>query len=465
MAIELAAFRSRALALFGSIFVAAFLQSCSFHPASDPEFPCDAYEAIKLTPLSSQSNQTVFENPGTIIAIQGTASAVRTSGDGSPIKVQQTLPLPTYADQAVVFLNGWKLDYHSDDHHILALGNAITEIHMDIKGHSLTWDALGLLRDNDGKPYDWTYQYTVVAWNTVNLSLSVDQGAWPSQPPECTNSNNQLPDNYFYSSNSGTSTALSCFFSFLQNNNFASSKTVAILPRGFGLVWNDEDHNLFQIGYNMEHSETIAQGRQYNKLGSQVQAPLPNPPNAHVDTGLVSWNPYTIFEDNDNRRDYTFFELVSGMGGNDVSVIQPPYSILPDNADAPWLGIFSSCGEVSGQSTNTNTYTIENIPYQYAVPMLTGWELEYLCSDKHVKDIGVWIDSWSYQPPANGVGGVLTYKISSVLVDNDSTHTHSSNYKVTVLGLGPATGGGGGGGTTTTKGRPVEVGHGPVKHR
>lgn len=462
MAIELAAFRSRALALFSCIFLAAFLQSCSFTPGSDPQFPCDAYEGIKLTPLSSQSNQTVFENSGTIIAIQGTASAVRTSGDGSPIKVQQTLQLPTYADQAVIFLNGWKLDYHGDDHHILALGNAITEIHMDIKGHSLTWDALGLLRDNDGKAYDWTYQYTVVAWNTVNLNLVADQGAFTSQPPDCS-TNNQLPDNYFYSSNSGTSTALSCFFSFLQNSNFASSKTVAILPRGFGFVWNDEDHNLFQIGYNMEHSETIVQGRQYNKLGSQVQAPLPNAPNGHVDTGFVSWNPYTIFEDNDNRRDYTFFELVSGMGGNDVSVIQPPYSILPDNADAPWLGIFSSCGEVTGQSTNTNTYTIENIPYQYAVPMLTGWELEYLCSDKHVKDIGVWIDSWSYQPPANGVGGVLTYKISSILVDNDSTHTHSSNYKVTVLGLGGASNGAGG--TTTTKGRPIEVGHGPVKHR
>lgn len=462
MAIELAAFRSRALALFGSIFVAAFLQSCSFHPGSDSQFPCDAYEAITLTPLTSQSNQTVFENPGTIIAIQGTGSAIRNSGDGKPIKVQQTLQLPTYADQALVFLNGWKLDYHGDDHHILALGNAITEIHMDIKGHSLTWDALGLLRDNDGKAYTWTYQYTVVAWNTVNLNLVVDQGAFPTQAPDCS-TNNQLPDNYFYSSNSGTSTALSCFFSFLQNSNFASSKTVAILPRGFGFVWNDEDHNLFQIGYSMEHSETIAQGRQYNKQGSQVQAPLPNAPNSHVDTGFVSWNPYTIFEDNNNRRDYTFVELVSGMAGNDVAVIQPPYSILPDNADAPFLGIFSSCGEVGGQSTNTNTYTIENIPYQYAVPMLTGWELEYLCSDKHVKDIGVWIDSWSYQPPANGTLGVLTYKISSILVDNDSTHTHSSNYKVTVLGLGSASNGGGG--TTTTKGRPIEVGHGPVKHR
>jgi hypothetical protein len=257
MVIELAAFRSKALALFGSIFVAGFLQSCSFQSGAPSN--CSAYEGIGLSPLTSQSNQTVFENPGTIIAIQGTGNAIHNSGDGNPIKVQQTLRLPTYADQALVFLNGWKLDYHGDDHHILALGNGITEIHMDIKGHSLTWDALGLLRDNDGKPYDWTYQYTVVAWNTVNLNLVVDQGAFPAKGPDCS-TNNELPDNYFYASNSGTSTALSCFFSFLQNSNFGSSKTVAILPRGFGFFWNAEDHNLFQIGYNMEHSETIVQG-------------------------------------------------------------------------------------------------------------------------------------------------------------------------------------------------------------
>jgi hypothetical protein len=437
MATKLAAFRWSPVALF-CIFITAFLQSCSFQPGSDPNFPCDEYKKIPLTPLTSQTSHPVFETPGTIIAIHGSGGATHNAGNSAgAIKVEQSLPIPAYADQAAVILNGWKLDYVGDDHHVLALGNAITEIRVDPKAHTVTWDALGLIRDNDGKGYNWTYQFTVVAWNDLNLNAFVDQGAINSQNLDC--SGGQLPDNYFYASNSGTSSALSCFFSFLQNSVFASSKAVAVLPRGFGFVWNDSDHNLFQIAYNMEHSEILAQNRKYNKQAQQVPAPLPNPPASHVDSGFVSWSPYAIFEDNDTRRDYTFVELVSGLGGNDVGVIQPPFSILPDSADAPFLGIFSNCGEVGGQPTTTNDFVIENVPYQFAIPMLTGWQLEYLCDDKHVKDVGVWIDEWSYQPPAGGSGGILRYKLSSILADNDSTRAHTSSHKVTVLGLRPVT--------------------------
>lgn len=436
MATKLAASRWSAVALF-CIFIAAFLQSCSFHPGSDPEFPCDAYKAIPLTLLTSQTSHLVFETPGTIIAIHGSGSATHNAGNSAAaIKVEQSLAIPAYADQAAVFLNGWKLDYVGGDQHVLTLGNAITEIRVDPKAHTVTWDALGLIRDNDGKEgYNWTYQFTVVAWNNLNLNAFVDQGAINSQNLDC--SSGQLPDNYFYASNSGTSSALSCFFSFLQNTAFASSKAVAMLPRGFGFVWNDSDHNLFQIGYNMEHSEILAQNRKYNKQNQQVAAPLPNPPASRVDSGFVSWSPYAIFEDNDTRRDYTFFELVSGLGGNDVGVIQPPFSILPDNADAPFLGIFSNCSELGGQPTTTNDFVIENVPYQFAIPVLTGWQLEYLCDDKHVKDVGVWIDEWSYQPPTGGIGGILRYKLSSILADDNSSRTHSSSHKVTVLGLRP----------------------------
>jgi hypothetical protein len=122
----------------------------------------------------------------------------------------------------------------------------------------------------------------------------------------------------------------------------------------------------------MDHSEVLADSRKYNKLGQQISAPLPNPPASHVDSGLVSWSPYAIFEDNDSRRDYTFAEVVSGLGGNDVGVVQPPFSTLP-TAAAPFLGIFSSCVELGGQPTVTEQHTIENIPYQFEVPMLTGW--------------------------------------------------------------------------------------------
>jgi len=57
-----------------------------------------------------------------------------------------------------------------------------------------------------------------------------------------------------------------------------------------------------------------------------------------------------------------------------------------------------------------------------------------------VKDVGVWIDDWSYQPPSGASGGTLQYTFSSILADNDSTRTHFVSDRVTVLGLRAATG-------------------------
>jgi len=72
----------------------------------------------------------VFETPGTIIAIQGSGTAIHTAGNSaSATKVQQMLRVPSYASQALVFLNGWKLDYTGGHGHMLALDAAITEIH------------------------------------------------------------------------------------------------------------------------------------------------------------------------------------------------------------------------------------------------------------------------------------------------------------------------------------------------
>lgn len=168
---------------------------------------------------------------------------------------------------------------------------------------------------------------------------------------------------------------------------------------------------------------------------------MPNPPAAHVDSGFVSWSPYAVFADNDTRRDYTFAEVVSGLGGNDVGVIQPPFSVLPFPPDVPFLGIFSDRAEVWGQPTVTEKHVIETIPYQFAVPMLTGWNMRYLCNDQHVRHVGVWINDWSYQPPSGGNGGTLQYTVSSILDDNDSSRTHVVYDRVTVLGLRAVAGG------------------------
>jgi hypothetical protein len=432
MSSKITALRWGVLVLF-CIVIAAFLQSCGFQPQQSYTV-CSLYTDLPLAALMNPTNHTVFETPGTIAAIHGSGGATHKANDPTKaLKVQQSVPIPAYANQAAVFLNGWKLEYTGDDQHVLAIGGVITEIKVDTAAHTITWDALALLRDNDGEEgYTWLYNFTVVAWNAANLNAVVDQGDWSTS--SCKDAA-ELPDRYFYTSNSGTSYALSSFFSFLQNNIFVGAKSIAVLPRGFGFVWNDSDHHLLQLAYNLDHSEILDQYKKvYYKQGQQITGPVPNAPASHVDSQFVSWNPYTIFKDDGTRRDYTFGEMVSGLGGNDVGVVQPPYSILP--TDHCWF-----CTPVGGSITEEK-FVIENIPYQFAIPMLAGWDLEYTdSSDHHVKEIGISLSDWNYDPPANGAGGTLRYTLSSILRDNDSDPPFSHTHKITVLGMRPIAGG------------------------
>jgi len=139
----------------------------------------------------------------------------------------------------------------------------------------------------------------------------------------------------------------------------------------------------------------------------------------------VSWNTYAIFKDNDSRRDYSFGEMVSALGGNDVGVLQPPFSILPKEGESVEI--------VNVGGVKTKEFIIENIPFEFAIPVLTGWELGYVTDDQHVRDVGVWIDDVFYEL---GVGR-LRYKLSSILADNDKDPEHYFRHKVTVLGIRP----------------------------
>ena len=42
--------------------------------------------------------------------------------------------------------------------------------------------------------------------------------------------------------------------------------------------------------------------------------------------------------------------------------------------------------------------------------MLTGWDVQYLCNDQHVKEIGVWIDNWVFDTPTPGGPGRIRYR-------------------------------------------------------
>jgi hypothetical protein len=357
-----------------------------------------------------------------MFVLHGAGGAKLDSGKSQKaIKVEQSVKLPPYVNRATVFLNGWHLSYLGDAQNVLQLGTLITNIRFDPRQQTLTWDAAGLLRDDDAEEgYDWDYRFTVIAWNDTQINAVADHGG------------NLCSDNFFFNRDPEATTALSAFTSFINNSAaFASSTTVAGVPRGFGFAWFG-DHHLLQLAYNLDHTEIVVETKkEYEKGEVKIPAPLPAAV-SRADSGFVSWSPYAIFKDDDTRRDYFFGEVVSAFGGADVGVLQPPFSILPVESS----GLF--CAALGGSGVKTEEFDIENIPFEFAIPMLTGWELQYKgCGDEHVKEIGVWIDEWSYTKPPGAQAGTLHYKLSSILRDDDTLPDFAFSHKVSVLGLRP----------------------------
>lgn len=212
------------------------------------------------------------------------------------------------------------------------------------------------------------------------------------------------------------------------------SKTVIYETHVRGFIINlNSGVELLQIAYYLDPSEIFVEnGKPYKKKYEDI-TPLPTPANSasQVDSGYVSWETYAIFKDDDTRRDYTFGESVSGLSSNDVGLIQPPFSILPMKG----IGYYRACSG-GPPGIQTQEFVIENVPYEYAIPMLTGWELTYGCSgDQHVKEIGLWIDDIRYDKNQGTSVGTVRYKLSYILSDDSSYGGNCS--KVTVLGLKP----------------------------
>lgn len=429
----------RALLGVLAVLISTLVVSCS--PCVTYTRICDLIGGVPVSELVSSSRDILLEDPGTIIAYHGSGCAEsRKSGTEELLKVEESLEIPPYATDATVFLNGWRTNYLSSDHHVAGLGTMISNIRLEDK--TLKWQAAGVLSDdNFDDAYKWCYYYTVVAWNPAKISLTVDHKDGSCDPGD---PGDPRETNFFITDNRNTTTALSSFPSFLYNPDFASSKAVAILPRGFGFKWSadcDTDHHLLQIGCNLDHSEIFVEnGKRYKKgfLENITPLPVPQPPPANsvsqVDSGYVSWDTSTLFKDNSGRRGYGFGEMVSGLGGKDLGVIQPPFSILP-HEDA---GFPSVClGEPIGEKTEE--VVIESVPYEYAIPMLTGWELAYGCDDEHVTQLGTWLDEIRYDKTAGAPTGTLHYKVFSILKDKDGSPGHAYSHKVTILGLKPIT--------------------------
>jgi CARDB len=414
------------------ILFIALLESCSYNPSPNLDI-CTLLNKLEPRELKDSLKTLVFEDPGTIIVFHGFGCA-ESNNDGSQniINVLGTQDIPMYATDAMVFLNGWHLKYLHSDHNVYALGTAIRDIQFSVKpdrsGKILNWQAAGVISDkNFDDPYNWCYFYTVIAWNSSNLNLIVDQRTITCDPRD------HRDANFYFAENNGTYTALSSFASFLRNPDITFGKTAVIIPRGFGFVWKGSgDNNLLQIGYNLDHSEKFIEKDKnyYKKSGTETPALVDSA--SFVDSGFVSWETYTIYKDNNRRRDYMFGEIVSALGGNDLNVINPTYSILPKQNEHIDI--------VNGGGILTENVTVKHVPFRYAIPVLTGWNLEYQGDDENVKELGVWIDEMHYDKDPNVQTGTLRYTLKSIMVDKDQYPAHNVTHKATILGIGTVTG-------------------------
>ncbi|MEO8446423.1 MAG: CARDB domain-containing protein [bacterium] len=421
----------RSLLILSVVMLPIFIfDSCSFCVSGGDTF-CKLFSETPISEITDSVNTQVLYSQDSIVVYDGSGCGKSDKPDTEDmVRLEGSKQFPLFVTDATIFLNGWQLDYLSSDHNVGGLGVAIKNIRLedspDRSGtKTLKWEVTGLLSDkNFDDGYNMCYNYTIIAWSnkTMNLTADHDDGSCDTTDP--------VNSNFFTGSSKNFKTSLSSFKTFLKNPEFASSREVAILPRGFGLAFSgcDVDHRLLQMAYNIDHSEKFIKNKFYRK-GSKDYKPEFNEDAFFADSDFVSWETQVIFKDN-SQRTYEFGELVSGLGGSDIGIIDPPYTILPNDND---------CDGGVGQ-TSPEEFVVKNIPYAYAVPVLTGWELGYNCDDENIKRVGIKIENWSYtRDPLTGLG-TLRYKINSDLFDKNADNSNYRSQNVTILGFKPVAG-------------------------
>jgi hypothetical protein len=304
------------------------------------------------------------------------------------IGVTDSIPIPRPYDSATVFLNGWRLKYKSKDHEVLAMSTAIVDI--EKTDNQLKWKAGGILSDKDGKDaFTWCYHYTVLMWKSGRLGLKAtindsdaDQGL-----TFFTKSNNSIVQ---------------------QNFNLTDLNELpgALLPRGFGAMRRDDYHiGTFGLKYGDPFIINSADGNH-----------------------RILWKFESVFADKSYDDTTYIAELLSLFKGGSIRLIQPKFSLdINKPRGTPGKGIMD---------VMTRTITIDNIRFNYAVPMLTGWYIGGNSNtDSHIKDIGVWIESFNYSKDPNETFGKLTCTIKSVYHDKGSHGSGRPDFQISVLGF------------------------------
>lgn len=392
--------------------LAIMVVGCQFDPSGragnpiEPQTVNENFASGAPAALNEENRWTVYAEPDRILVQHGYGCADASRGaseDQIGLRIEDFLEIPAeYGDTATVFLNGWRLEYTGGDHHVKGLGVAIFDIQQT--PHTLQWQAGGVLSDKNGDDaFKLCYYYTIVIWNASPTAFD----AIPAHSDQSAELTFVHPDG-----SDGESTALRILPGLFADPDHTPN---AVLPRGFGMLWtDDDDHHLLQQAFDL--------GDTFTFIDSQNQP-------------SIAWVSQTILKDNSKRRDYVAAELVSILSGASIAVIQPDFSITPRDKE--------SCPNIGTPALRREEVVVNNVPFDHAIPMLTGWDIGDVCEDHHVKKIGAWIEDWEYTKQPDATSGTLTYTIASTFTDDgggglfgsSSRGTAVPHYKVSILGF------------------------------
>lgn len=380
--------------------------SCFAGATSDGFISCALNKAPFVEP-SSDTRQVVYQNAGRIRVIHGQScvSAARAASEEAfafRIAQSETIP-PSYGDSATVFTNGWKLRYSKGDHHVQGFGSAIINVRESrtADGLKLEWEAGGLIADQNGDdPYEWCYSYTILGWARSNVGFDAVA--------------NERNLSFIQASEPGNSSALHQIDG-LTRNIYGNG---VILPQGFAMMWADHtDRHVLQAGFDLGQHYTAGNGQ-------------------------MGWTSRALFKDNDAAHDFYVGQLVSTMSYSSPETFHPAeVSLETQNGFVPRQNSVKltpyagdpSCATVGHSTPAVEHYRVD-VPYAYAVPVLSGWELGYVCTDHHVREMGAAITEWHFERNADRTAGTIYYTVEHPLID-DSDNVSYTGVSIDVLGL------------------------------
>jgi hypothetical protein len=401
------------------VALASTFLACEFgSPGTTPQTPQELLEVLNkapIIPLSAGDRWTVYEEPGRIRVQHGygCAQAGGTSEETFiGFRIQDQEVAPNVDDRGAVFMNGWDIQYLNGDHHVVGLGSVIFNISRakDTPGLTLQWEAGGVLSDHNGDDdYKWCYRYTLIFWNPSAIDASAFQF-----DESTTFMSKGVPSGSGVGEIEGKFTIPD-----------AKDSPRAVLPRGVGQIWTDgDDHEVLQVAFDLGTPP----------VGGMI-APTGN---------TLTWTSQTILVDDGGAHDHEQAEIVTIMSGQSVYMWQPRsvvHLIGPKWVEEPTEMILQPAEPVgfgcvgNGQEEHLEFYAVERVPYDYAIPVLTGWDMPYACEDRHVERIGVYLVEFEYVKDPNAPTGTLHYTIFSTMRDDSDNGHYLPRYKVSVLGF------------------------------